>query len=46
MFTRRVLFDGLPANVSNHDAFIYEGNIVYIVSTVAFTKLVFAVYGT
>lgn len=28
------------------DAFIYEGNIVYIVSTVAFTKLVFAVYGT
>ncbi|MGE6666113.1 hypothetical protein [Paenibacillus xylanexedens] len=28
------------------DAFIYEGNIVYIVSTVAFTKLAFAVYGT
>ncbi len=28
------------------DAFIYEGIIVYIVATVAFTKLAFAVYGT
>lgn len=28
------------------DAFIYEGYIVYLVATVAFSKLAFAIYGT
>ncbi|MCW3789957.1 hypothetical protein OM416_00115 [Paenibacillus sp. LS1] len=28
------------------DAFIYSGMIVYVVATVAFTKLAFAIYGT